>query len=208
LNIAEEGNAKVLHSYTLRQALSTVDFWIFSLAIATSTFTTTGLQIHIVDIFREAHACIANPFDIFPPTAVISAVSGVLFSIIQDRFSIRYCLLAIFSTNAAIMFFLENTFAPWGLWFFVFLFGFNWALYGIVYAAPWPKLFGRKYLGSIMSTAALVASFFASIAPSALSYAKKGFGSYFVLTRISFFIFVTGLIVSIIYIKRNRTLSS
>jgi hypothetical protein len=208
LNIAEKESANISRDYTLRQALGTFDFWIFSLAAATSTFASTGLQIHIIDIFREAHACIADPFDIFPPIAVISAISGILFSVFQDRFSIRYCLLVIFSTNAAIMFFLENTFVPWGLWFFVILCGFNWALYGIVYAAPWPKLFGKKYLGRIMSTAALIVSFFASIAPSALSYAKKNFDSYFVLTRIFLFISVTCFILSAIHIKRKRALSS
>ncbi|MDR0740391.1 MAG: MFS transporter [Puniceicoccales bacterium] len=208
VNIAEEESANISHDYTLRQALGTFDFWIFSLAAATSTFASTGLQIHIVDIFRETHACIADPFDIFPYIAIISAISGVLFSILQDRFSIRYCLLVIFSTNAAMMFFLENTFTSWGLWFFVFLCGFNWALYGIVYAAPWPKLFGKKYLGRIMSTAALIVSFFASIAPSALSYAKKDFGSYFILTRIFLFISVTCFVISTIHIKRKRALPS
>jgi MFS family permease len=201
LNISKGESANA--DYTLRRALGTFDFWIFALAAATSTFTSTGLQIHIVDILREARACIANPFDIFPYIAVISAISGVLFSIL-DRFSIHYCLLAIFSTNAAMMFFLENTSVPLGLWLFILLCGLNWALYGIVYAAPWPKLFGKKYLGRIMSTAALIVSLFASVAPSALSYAKRNFGSYFVLTRISFLTFAMGFIVSVIYITRLR----
>ncbi|MDR2812817.1 MAG: MFS transporter [Puniceicoccales bacterium] len=191
--------------YTLYQALKTFDFWIFILAVATSTFASTGLQIHLVDIFREARACTADPLSIFPFVAVSSAVSGMLFSIFQDRVSIRYCLLAIFSTNAALMFFLENVSKPWGLWSFIALCGFNWALYGIVYAAPWPKLFGKKYLGRIMSSAALIASFFAGIAPSALSYAQKNFGSYFFLTRLFSLSSMAGFFVSIIYIFNNRS---
>ncbi|MDR1366920.1 MAG: MFS transporter [Puniceicoccales bacterium] len=202
-----KGNGKENPSkdYTLCQALKTFDFWIFVLAVSTSTFTSTGLEIHIVDIFREAHAPIANPLNIFPFIAIISAILGVLFSILQDRISIRYCLVAIFLTNAALMFFLEHVSRSWGLGFFIPLSGFNWALYGIASAVPWPKLFGRKYLGRIMSSAALIISFFASIAPSALSYAQKNFGSYFFLTRILFFSSSAGLIISIIYITRLNT---
>jgi sugar phosphate permease len=146
--------------------------------------------------------------DIFPTIATVSAISGFLFSIFQDRFSIRYCLIAILSTNAAIMFFLENISEPWGLRFFIPLCGFNWALYGIAYATPWPKLFGRKYLGRIMSSAALIVSFFSSIAPLALSYAQKNFGSYFFMTRILFLTSTAGLITSIIYIIRRRRMAN
>ncbi|MDR0418542.1 MAG: MFS transporter [Puniceicoccales bacterium] len=200
-NIPAQGNPP--KDYTLCQALKTFDFWIFVLAVSTSTFTSTGLEIHIVDIFREAHALTANPLNIFPFIATISAILGVLFSIFQDRVSIYYCLVAIFLTNAALMFSLENVSKPWGLGFFIPLSGFNWALYGIASAVPWPKLFGRKYLGRIMSSAALIISFFASIAPSALSYAQKNFGSYFFLTRILFLSSTTGLTIAIIYITKR-----
>ncbi|MDR1590974.1 MAG: MFS transporter [Puniceicoccales bacterium] len=196
----------VARDYTLRQALGTFDFWIFVLAVSTSTFTSTGLEIHIVDIFREAHACTANPLNIFPFAAVVSAIAGVLFSILQDRSSIRCCLLAIFSTNAALMFFLENVCQSWGLWPFICLCGFNWSLYGIASAAPWPKLFGRKHLGHIMSSVALIVSLFAAIAPSAFSYSQKSFGSYFILTRILLLGSAISLLISIIHIKkRNAT---
>jgi MFS family permease len=204
--ISKAKNTNIFKDYTLRQALHAFDFWIFIAAVSLSTFTATGLNIHIVDVFREAHACIANSLNIFPIIALISAISGVLFSIFLDRFSINYCLVAIFSTNAALVFFLENVSRPWGLWSFILLCGFNWSLYGIAYAAPWPKLFGRKYLGRIMSSAALIASFFAAIAPSALSYAQENFGSYFALTRIVFFISMAGFVISIIYTIRKYKL--
>jgi MFS family permease len=201
---ASDEHIAISRDFTLRQALGTFDFWMFVLAASLSTFTATGFDIHVVDIFREAHAPIGNPLNIFPFIAVISAISGVLFSILLDRISIHYCLVAIFATNAALMFFMENVSSPQGLGFFIFIIGFNWALYGISAAAPWPKLFGRKYLGQIMSTSALIVSFSASIAPSAFSYAQRDFGSYFALTRIIFFSSLIGLIVSIIYIARLR----
>jgi hypothetical protein len=70
---------------TLGEALRTFDFWIVIAAIANSVFITNGFQIHIVDIFREMHACMPNAMDIFPPGAIISAVFSFLLGIFFFR---------------------------------------------------------------------------------------------------------------------------
>ncbi|MDR1435507.1 MAG: MFS transporter [Puniceicoccales bacterium] len=167
---------------TRRQALASVDFWIFTLATAISIVTTTGIHIHIVDIFRETHSCSSDTMGIFIPMAIVSATGSFLFGAIFDRISIYYCLLAIFAANALTMESLEYVSLWWGLYLFIFFSGINLALYGIIFSVPWPKLFGRKHLGQIMSAVAFIVLIFGAIAPSIFAYARA-FGSYLFATR-------------------------
>ena len=193
-------NETVLQGSTLAQALRTFDFWLFVSAATLSTFTTTSLQIHIVDLFREANACIDNPFTIFIPLSIISAAFGFAFSIFQDRLPIVYTVIAIFISNALTMWSVEFISSPVMLWSFVTLMGINWGLYGIIYAAPWPRLFGQKHLAHIMSAVSFIAFLGAAIAPLLMSLSRD-FGSYFYITRIMAQIATVGTVVSIIYAK-------
>lgn len=172
---------------TLWQALRTFDFWLFVIATATSTFTTTGLQIHIVDLFHEVHACMDNALNIFLPVAVVSAIFGVFFGILQEKIAIHWCPIAVFGVNALIAGSLDSISNPGILGTFIILFGMNWALYGIIYAAPWPKLFGTAHLAHIMSVVSTIALLCSSISPWCMSRARDA-GSYLSLThQLAFF---------------------
>ncbi|MDE6576360.1 MAG: hypothetical protein K2L24_03115, partial [Opitutales bacterium] len=124
------GNTNHVTDATLWQALRTFDFWLFAIATATSTFTTTGLQIHIVDLFRDVHACMDNALNIFLPVAIVSAISGVFFGFFQERIAIYFCPVAVFAVNGLIAGSIDFIAHPWILGTFIFLFGMNWALYG------------------------------------------------------------------------------
>ena len=190
-------------SKTLDQAVRTFDFWIFVIAASNTIFLTTGLQIHIVDIFREAQADTNYAMGIFIPISIFSAIGGIL-SILQDKISIKYCLIAIFLTHFLLLISIEWLGSSIGLGIFAILFGGTWALHGIVFSAPWPKLFGRKHLGHIMSTVSLISAIFSSIAPSVMSYTKHYGGSYFLATRTVAVLSLIYLAVSVIYIIKTR----
>jgi hypothetical protein len=173
--------------YTLHQALRIFDFWNVSLAVATSTFylnwSTNSYRRHSSG---KPHICIANPFNIFRSTAVISAVSGVLFS--NHSGSIFDSLLSacnfFVSTNAVMMFFLWNILPDRGGYGSLFSYsvsiGHSTEL-SMRHAGL--NFLAEKYLGRIMSSA---------IVPSVSSSAKRNFGSYFVLMRVSFLRFCNG----------------
>jgi MFS family permease len=188
---------------TLGEALRTFDFWIFIAAIANSVFITNGFQIHIVDIFREMHACMPNAMDIFPPVAIISAAFSFLLGIFLDKIPIRFALVATFLVGIFIAIFLEYIISPVGLYVWIFFFGVNWALYGIVFSVPWPKLFGRKHLGRIMSMVSAIALLFAAVAPSIFAYARQ-FGSYFWVTRPLLAGSSLGLLVSVVHLWKQK----
>ncbi|MDR2807009.1 MAG: MFS transporter [Puniceicoccales bacterium] len=190
---------------TLQQALNTFDFWIFVFAIANSTLTTTGIQIHMVDIFREAHAYTSQTMGIFLPMAIVSANFSFLCGILLDKLSIHYCLLGIFLANALIMGSLEYISSRWGLYLFIFSSGLNLALYGITFSAPWPRLFGRQHLGRIMSAVTSIVLIFAAIAPSIFAYARQ-WGSYFLATRTLFMLSGLGFLSALLKMCRKNAL--
>ncbi|MDR0590611.1 MAG: MFS transporter [Puniceicoccales bacterium] len=193
----------LIRDKTLGEAFRTFDFWIFMAAIANSVFITNGFQIHIVDIFREMHACTSNAMDIFPPAAIISAVFSLLLGIFLDRISIRFALVATFLVGIFVAILLEYINRRVGFYVWVFFFGVNWALYGIIFSVPWAKLFGRKHLGQIMSMVSAIALFFAAIAPSIFAYARQ-FGSYFWVTRLLLVGSSIGFLVSVAHVLRQK----
>jgi MFS family permease len=182
---------------TRRQALGSVDFWIFTLATTISIVTTAGVHFHIVDIFQETHSCSSDTMGIFIPIAIISGLGSLLFGALFDKISIYYGLLAIFAANALIMESLEYVSLSWGLYFFIFFSGINLALYGIMFSVPWPKLFGRKHLWQIMSTVASIVLIFGAIAPSIFAHAQA-FGSYFFATRSLLALSSLGFLISLL----------
>lgn len=189
---------------TLAEALHSFDFWIFVIAAANTIFLTTGLQIHIVDIFREAKADTDLAFKIFLPISLISAFGGLILSWIQDRISIKYCLLFIFAIHTVLLIALEFISTSCGIITFTSALGINWALYGIVFSTPWAKLFGRKHLNHIMSVVSFITIIATSLAPSAMSYSKALTGSYFFLTRIVASLSILLFLVSVLYIKKSQ----
>lgn len=192
---------------SLSQALATFDFWIFTLAAVNASFSTTSLTIHIVDICKEACACIENPMKIFLYASIVSSLFGIILGKIQDKISIRYLLVATFLTNALIMIFIEQIAQPVGLWTFVFLFGCNWAIYGLLFAVPWLKLFGHAHLAQIISVVSTIALITSGLAPTCMSRSHD-MGSYFYLTRICSYISFTGLVISIGYIMLRKRQAS
>lgn len=207
-NAKDEKSIKIESSsdknLTLKQALCTFDFWIFVIAASNTLFLTTGIQIHIVDIFRESGVSSDYAFGCSVYVSLISAFGGVLLSWLQDKMSIKNCLLIVFSVHICLLYSLELISSNAGFIIFVVCFGVNWAMYGIVFSTPWAKLFGRNHLGHIMSTVSLLTIIASSIAPSVMSYSKVYAGSYLFATRIISVISVILLVSAIVYIRRTR----
>jgi hypothetical protein len=120
-----------------------------------------------------------------------------------DKIPVRFALLATFLVGIFIAIFSEYIISPAGLYIWIFFFGVNWALYGIVFSVPWPKLFGRKHLGQIMSMVSAIALLFAAIAPSIFAYARQ-FGSYFWVTRLLLASSCIGFLVSAVHLWRQK----
>jgi MFS family permease len=194
---------KISPSKTIGEAVKSPAFWLFTLAASTMTLISTGMQLHIVDIFREFGYRSETAFNFFKPVSVVSASSSFIFSWLQDKVSLKYGLTLTFIIQVLLLITLEfahNTFAYYPLVLFV---GCNYGMYTLILSAPWARLFGRKHLGNITGFVSISVALFNAIGPGIMSLSKSRFSTYLIATRCFMILALLLLFTSIFFTKAS-----
>jgi hypothetical protein len=197
----DKSTGKDYPSKSIREAIKLPAFWLFMLTASMTTLISTGIQFHIVDIFREFGYETARAFKFFTPVAIISATSSLLFSWLQDKVSLKYGLLLALSIQVLLLTTLEFGNNRGSYHLLLLLFGCNYGTYTIVMSSPWARLFRGKHLGNIIGCVSIGIAIFNAISPYLMSLAKSKFSTYLVATRGFLALSILLLLLSIFFTK-------
>ena len=170
--------AFVEENWTSAEAIRTQAFWIVGLGLAILAMLSTGLQFHIVSIFKDSGLSASLAAAVFVPISITNAIVTFGSGLLVDRFAVRFLLFGALIAQAATLLMaphLENVFTA--LLFGVIL-GIAGSLQATVNAVVWAKYYGRRHLGSITGIAALVVIAGSALGPMPMGIARDVFGGY------------------------------
>lgn len=135
--------------YTLKQAVHTYAFWIFTLGLFMSALYITAFTFHVVSIFGSSGLDKETAISIFLPAAIVSVFFHFVGSWLSDYVSLKYHLLFLLVgllLSMISILYLENP-----AFYIILIVGNGMAIgmFGTLIAVTWPKLFGTKHLGAI-----------------------------------------------------------
>ncbi len=153
-------------------------FWIILILLGYWGMYNTAFTFHVVSIFNEVGVDPLGAVKIFLPISIISVVSRFIASFISDSFHIKY-IYYVFSisliTSALGLSLLSSTF---GYILLVISFGISSGLFGMLNIITWPKLYGKKHIGSLSGFAMSIVVAGSAIGPWLFSIIFKYTSSY------------------------------
>ncbi|MGI9524197.1 MAG: MFS transporter [Hyphomicrobiaceae bacterium] len=168
--------ATEIQGLTLREALSTVSFYIVSAGWFTISMLVTTLHFWQVTVMTRQGVAADVAAQVFTISAIAMACAMPLVGRAFDRFRTRYVfasgliitgfsLIAVTMTDDAI-----------SAAYYALLFGLNNAFSMTMFGYLWPRYFGRKHLGSIQGTGQMTGVVGASLGPLPVGWAFDAFG--------------------------------
>lgn len=171
--------------YTLKEARKTFSFWIYTLALVMHGLFITGFSINVESIFQELS--LSDPFNIFPPVALVSIISSLGFSYLSDYVRLKYILLSYISfllMSMISLYFLGNHTIFYCL--FIAGMGLSAGQFSLLMSIVWPRFFGTKHLGAISGFAMSILVIATGMGPKLFSLSKSYYGNYNVATILCF----------------------
>ena len=191
--------------FTLAEARSTFNFWIFNLTLSLQALYITALTFNIVDIFTKADLSREDAILIFLPVSVIAVIFQLIGGYLADFIRLKYLLMVQLSGMLISMFAL--IFLSGGLPLYLIILGIGIAsgLFGVISTVCWPRFYGTKYLGEIsgFSMSWVVAG--SALGPYLFSLLLEYSGSYSLSGIVMSIICVTLLILSFMIKNKNVT---
>lgn len=138
-----------LIDFTLRQALKTRGFWIYTLALAMSALYGTAFAFHVESLLGRIGYSQAQAYSVFFPAAIISVSLGLLGGWISDHIKLKYLLMVMLlgMIISMIGLLLQHPKAT-----FILLVagnGLSAAMFGPLLGVHCARFFGRRHLGEI-----------------------------------------------------------
>ena len=192
--------------FTLAQARSTFNFWVFNLTLSLQALYITALTFNIVDIFTKADLSREDAILIFLPISVIAVIFQLVGGYLADFIRLKYLLMVQLSGMLLSM--LALIFLSGGLPLYLIMLGVGIAsgLFGVISTVCWPRFYGTKYLGEIsgFSMSWVVAG--SAIGPYLFSLLLEYSGNYSLSGIVMAIICITLLILS--FMIKNRNIST
>lgn len=184
--------AKELRSFEPHEAFKTRAFWMYSLILAFNSFFITGLTFHIISIFISTGFDRAQAIAIFIPMTAVSVAVSLFFSFISDWIRLKVLLYIMIFGGFLAGVGLIGMGHGWGLYVLVAGQGIAGGMFSVLNAVAWPRLFGRKYIGTISGKAMSMIVFASALAPVAfsLSYTQLGAYAYVAIPSLGFVLYL------------------
>ncbi len=177
------GNSKAVEGKDLRsfephEAFKTRAFWMYSLILAFNSFFITGFTFHVVSIFESTGYARAEAIAIFIPMSVVSVAVSLFFNFLSDWLRLKVLLYIMIFGGFLAGVGLVGMGHGWGLYLLIAGQGIAGGMFSVLNAVAWPRLFGRKYIGTISGKAMSMIVFASALAPVAFSLSFTKVGSY------------------------------
>ena len=147
-----------LTGITLQAARRQPVFWALVLTFCSHSLLITGLTFHLAAIGAAQQVEAATAFSIFLPAAFCSVLSNLAGGYASDRISLRWLLLLLAGGLLLTMYGLQYLDQPVWRHITAIAMGCAGGLFACLSSVAMPRLFGRRYLGSIngFTTAGMV----------------------------------------------------
>jgi MFS family permease len=136
-------------NYTLKDARTTYNFWIFNLTLSLQGLYVTALTFNIVDIFTSAGLTRSDAILIFLPVSVIAVIFQLAGGYLADFIKLKYLLIVklcgMLISMVGLIFLSEGI----PLYLIIIGNGIASGLFGVISTVCWPRFYGTKYLGEI-----------------------------------------------------------
>jgi MFS transporter, OFA family, oxalate/formate antiporter len=175
--LGDSASSDEVTGVTRGRAIRSRSFWAIALVMSSSSLVLTGLTFHIQEIGVQAGLTVSKAVAIFIPVSFIAIPVSFTSAILTEKIHVRI-LVTIMAVGQLIAFcaiFYLNT--ELGYLITIIALGLVNGLFGTVYTAVTPKIFGRRHLGSItgiLSSAMIIAS---ALGPIFLSMVNDIVGS-------------------------------
>jgi MFS transporter, OFA family, oxalate/formate antiporter len=135
--------------FTLHEARSTYNFWIFNLTLALQGLYVTAITFNIVDIFTTAGLSREDAILIFLPVSVIAVIFQLGGGYLADFIKLKYLLIV--QLTGMLLSMIGLIFLASGIPLYLIIVGNGIAsgLFGVVSTVCWPRFYGIKHLGEI-----------------------------------------------------------
>lgn len=163
---------------SLKDALKTYNFWIFSLGLCSASLIITGFTFHISSIGELAGLSRFEVYSYFLPIAIISMISHLIAGWASDRMPLKYILMVMLSGLSIGCLGLLNLELFWFKFLVIIGFGLQGGIWPCLMTVAWPRFYGRKHLGSISGTVMGAQVFSSAIGPPVFGYSESLFGDY------------------------------
>lgn len=192
---------RVLRSFEPGEAFRTRAFWMYALMLSFNSFFITGFTFHVVSIFETSGFPRSEAISIFIPIAAVSVSFSLFFNFISDWLQLKIILYVMIVGGFLAVGGLMGLTLGWGLYLVVAGLGIMGGLFSVLNAVAWPRLFGRKYIGTISGKAMSFIVFASALAPMVFSLSFTWLGSYVWVAWLSFCFM---LFVAIASVKANN----
>ncbi len=196
----------VLKEFSLPEARRQLVFWVISLLLAMQALFITGFTFHVVSIFDSAGISRSEALSIFPPIAIVSVASSLIFGWLSDYVKLRLLLFckgfAAIASLAGLIFLKDYDFARYII---IIGIGTMAGLFGVISIVAWPRLFGKIHLGAINGFCMTLIVFGSALGPMLFSISKSQTGNYILADIISLVLFL-GLTLMVFKIENPQTL--
>ncbi len=191
-------------SFTADQAKKTFTFWAYNLGLTNQALLITAVTFHLADISRQVNLDPKQAFAIFLPVSFISVFADLIGGYLSDKIPLKYLLATQQMGLILGLLGVQSIGTTSGQVMFAVGFGISGGLFALLNGAAWPKLFGRKFLGSIVgiTTSWLVAG--SAIGPYLFSFVQSYFGDYRVILYASLLLPISVLIMSILVVNPRK----
>jgi MFS transporter, OFA family, oxalate/formate antiporter len=164
--------------WTLKEAMRTRVFWLLAASFALYTLLVTGQLFHMVGIVEDAGLDASVAATVFLPLSLMTAAATLTSGFLLDRVKIRWVLaVALLLQGVSLLMMSLLNSAGLALLYGGIL-GLSGGFFRTLGTVTWPKLFGRRYLGSIFGFASAAGVFGAALGPIPFGFARDFTGSY------------------------------
>jgi MFS family permease len=177
--------------YTLRQALGTPAFWLFSLTISIWGMIYAGISLFNQDIFRERNFDASLYFQVLSYMTFVGLASKLFFGWLVNYVRLTHLLGVCMMLSAVSLFGLRFATQTWHAYAYGTLLGIASGAVALLFFASWGKLYGHCELGQIQGVAQMMTVFASAAGPLVFSLSKRHTESYAQI----FFVFGASLMV-------------
>ncbi len=163
---------------TLRQALATPAFWVFSLTISLWGMIYSGVALFNVDIFRERGFDERLYFHVLSLVTVVALAAKMFFGWLVNYVRLNRLLCICLLATAASLFGLPLATQPWHAYLYGVALGIASGAVALLFFATWGKLYGPRELGRIQGVAQMLTVFASASGPLVFSCCKRATNSY------------------------------
>ena len=146
--------------------------------LAFNSFFITGFTFHVVSIFESAGFERSQAISVFIPISFVSVSFSLLLNFISDWIKLKAILYIMIGGGFLASIGLISLVYGWGIYFIIAGAGILGGLFAVLNAIAWPRLFGRKFIGTISGKGMSIIVFASSLAPVLFSLSFSLIKSY------------------------------